>query len=315
METTPERWLVAAWPGLGQVATTAAVYLLSKLRMHQVAEFPARDLFELDSVEVTAGVLHAARLPRSRLFLWRNPAAGRDIVVFLGEAQPPVGRLALCQRLLAAARSLGVRRVLTFAAMASEMEPAAPSRVFGVASDAAGVDELKRQEVAVLAQGRISGLNGVLLAAAAEAGIPATGLLGEMPGLAPQLACPNASVAVLRAFSALSGVPLDLKELVDYGRSMQLELSSLYEQLRKAFEEGAPQAGEPRAATPAPEPAPAKPSETMLADEDAERVERLFQQARGDRAKAFELRKELDRLGVFAKYEDRFLDLFEQGPP
>ena len=41
MASTPERWLVAAWPGLGQVATTAAVYLLSKLRMHQVAEFTA----------------------------------------------------------------------------------------------------------------------------------------------------------------------------------------------------------------------------------------------------------------------------------
>lgn len=75
-EETPERWLVAAWPGLGQVATTAAIYLLSKLRMHQVAEFRARDLFELESVEVTGGLLHAARLPRSRLFLWRNPTGG-----------------------------------------------------------------------------------------------------------------------------------------------------------------------------------------------------------------------------------------------
>jgi proteasome assembly chaperone (PAC2) family protein len=319
MPAIPERWLVAAWPGLGQVATTAAVYLLSKLRMHQVAEFPARDLFELDTIDVSGGLLRAARLPRSRLFLWRNPAAGRDIVVFLGEAQPPMGRLALCQRLLAASRSLGVTRVLTFAAMASDMEPSAPSRAYGVASDAGGLGDLKRHEVAVLAEGRISGLNGVLLAAAAEAGVPAVGLLGEMPGVAPQLPCPNASAAVLRAFKELAGVPLDMGELEEYGRSMQGQLSALYEQVKKALQERGempPESAAAAAPASRPEPAPpAGPREPMLADEDAERVERLFQQARGDRSKAFELKKELDRLGVFARYEDRFLDLFEQGPP
>jgi hypothetical protein len=52
----------------------------------------------------------------------------------------------------------------------------------------------------------------------------------------------------------------------------------------------------------------------MLGDEDSERVERLFREARGDRAKAFELKRELDRLGVFARYEDRFLNLFEPHP-
>ena len=31
-----------------------------------------------------------------------------------------------------------------------------------------------------------------------------------------------------------------------------------------------------------------------------------------DRAKAIELKQELDRLGVFKDYEDRFLDLFKK---
>jgi hypothetical protein len=31
-----------------------------------------------------------------------------------------------------------------------------------------------------------------------------------------------------------------------------------------------------------------------------------------DRSKAFELKQELDRLGVFKEYEDRFLDLFKK---
>jgi hypothetical protein len=44
-----------------------------------------------------------------------------------------------------------------------------------------------------------------------------------------------------------------------------------------------------------------------------ERIEQLFAMAAGDRAKALELKAELDRHGLFRVYEDRFLDLFRQG--
>lgn len=315
MEKTPERWLIAAWPGLGQVAMTAAVYLLSSLRMHQVGEFTARDLFELDTVEIKGGKLHAARLPRSRLFLWSNPAPGRDIVVFLGEAQPPTGKLALCQRLVKEARSLGVTRVFTFSALGTGMQPGAASRTFGVASDSAGLEDLKDHGIALLADGQIGGLNGVALAAAAEAGLPAVGLLGEMPLLAPQLPWPNASAGVLRAFQQISGLPLDLAELETYGRATQERLGELYQQLREAAAQGTEAPPTQEEAPAQPEPArPAAPSEDVLSEEDSRRVERLFREAERDRSKAFELKKELDRLGVFARYEDRFLNLFEPHP-
>lgn len=309
MEETPERWLVAAWPGLGQVATTAAIYLLSKLRMHQVAEFRARDLFELESVEVSGGLLHAARLPRSRLFLWRNPDGGREIVVFLGEAQPPTGKLALSQRLLAESRALGVSRVFTFSAMATDMEPSGASQTYGIASDSSTLADLRRHGVSVLAEGEITGLNGLTLAAAAEAGLPAVGLLGEMPAIAPQLPCPNAAVAVLRVFRELAGLKLDLEELEDYGRTMQAQVSEFYERMNQALR--AAGGADETAAEPEPEPASEPPAARTLSSSESELIERLFLEARGDRTKAFLLKKELDRLGVFARYEDRFLNLFE----
>lgn len=309
-EPMRERWLIAAWPGLGQVATTAAVYLLSKLRMQQVGEFPGRGLFEPEGAEITGGLVRSARLPRSRLFLWRPAAGGPDIIVFLGEAQPATGKLALCERLLSAGRSLGVRRFFTFSALATETVPGGPSRIFGVASDAGGLNDLKRHGVEVISEGTISGLNGVALAAASEAGIPAIGLLGEIPMIASQSIYPNASAAVLRAFKDLAGLDLDLSELEEYGTSMQGQFSQLYDQLKEALREIAPP-GEP-AEAPAPPPFEA-PSEPKPADEDAERIERLFRRARLDRSAAFMLKNELDRLGLFSRYEDRFLDLFEHG--
>ena len=41
------------------------------------------------------------------------------------------------------------------------------------------------------------------------------------------------------------------------------------------------------------------------------RIEGLFQRARQDRSMALELKSELDRQGLFKRYEDRFLDLFK----
>src|SRR5262245_36335753 len=116
-------WLVAVWPGMGHVAISAGYYLMAKLGMHAVAEFRAEELFDVDHVEVKNGLIRTGRLPRNRFFAWADPQGQHDILVFIGEAQPPLGKYAFCQRLVAFARQLGAERVFTFAAMATQMHP------------------------------------------------------------------------------------------------------------------------------------------------------------------------------------------------
>ena len=43
-----------------------------------------------------------------------------------------------------------------------------------------------------------------------------------------------------------------------------------------------------------------------------EKNEKLFQDAKVDREKAYDLKEELDRWDLFMFYEDRFLDLFKK---
>ena len=57
---------------------------------------------------------------------------------------------------------------------------------------------------------------------------------------------------------------------------------------------------------------PETAEEERVSSADRQRIEGLFEQAAKDRSKAFELKQELDRLGVFKEYEDRFLDLFKK---
>ena len=307
-------WLVAAWPGMGQVAANGAVYLLAKLGMEGLAELDTGDLFDADHVEVTDGLIRPARRPRSRLFVWRDPDGRRDLVVFLGEAQPPLGKSAFCRQLIGFAKELGVERVLTFAAMATGMRPEHRSRVFAAATDDETLEELKTHEVEVLESGRISGLNGLLLGAAAEAGLKGACLLGEMPQVFAQLPFPKASLAVLEVFAAAAGAVVDLAELAEQSRSVEEHLGELLGRLEEASGEryGGEEVGESEEGGEAE--AGEEPPEVAgrLTSADKTHIEALFAEAATDRAKAFELKRELDRLAAFADYEDRFLDLFKR---
>ena len=128
-------WMVAVWPGMGHVAISTGYYLMTKLEMHILTEFPAQELFDVEHVEVKDGLISTGRLPRSRFFVWTDPKGRRDVVLFIGDAQPSKGRYAFCHRLIEFAKKIGVNRVYTFAAMATEMEHQAESRVFAAATD------------------------------------------------------------------------------------------------------------------------------------------------------------------------------------
>jgi proteasome assembly chaperone (PAC2) family protein len=295
-------WLVAVWPGMGHVALNAGYYLLSKLNMHVIAEFQALELFDVDHVEVKNGIIQPGRSPRHRFFVWTDPREKRDLVVFLGESQPPIGKYHFCRKLIEYAQQLGVERVFTFAAMATQMHPSHRSRVYGAATDDQRLDELKRLELVILDEGQISGLNGVLLALALEAGLPGTCLLGEMPHMLSQVPVPKASLAILEVFGTMSGMEFDLAELADQARVMEEQVAQVLSQMEGS--EGSPYATEEEPSEPAPEEPARRVART--------RIEQLFEQAAKDRSKAFELKGELDQLGLFREYEDRFLDLFRK---
>jgi proteasome assembly chaperone (PAC2) family protein len=298
-------WLIAVWPGMGHVALNAGYYLLAKLDMKLFAEFDVNDLFDVDHVEVKDGLIQAARRPRNRWFVWTDPAGQHDLVVFLGEAQPPLGKYAFCRQLINFARGLGVERVFTFAAMATRMHPEHPARVFAAATDAERLGELKNRDLELLEDGHIGGLNGVLLGAAAEGGLPGACLLGEMPHIFSQLPFPKASLAILEVFAAVAGIDLDFAELAEQARTVEEQLGELLARVEQSYGEQHPEEEEGGYS---PEPAP----EERLRPADSQRIEEMFRQAAADRSKAFELKRELDRLGLFKEYEDRFLDLFKK---
>lgn len=300
-------WLVAVWPGMGHVGVNAGIYLLSKLGMTAAAEVEAANIFDIEHVEVKDGIIQLGRRPRNRLFVWKDPKQQRDLVVFVGEAQPPLGKYQFCRQLVAYAQEYGVERVFTFAAMATRMHPEHESRVYAAATDEKNLNEMQTLELEILENGQIGGLNGLLLGAAAEAGLNGACLLGEMPHILAQFPFPKASLAVLEVFQKIAGIEFDLSELEEQVQAFQDQLGEVLARIEEQNEnDDEDDDDEEEGYTTEAE------EEEKIDSTDRDRIEELFDRAEKDRSKAFELKGELDRLGLFKEYEDRFLDLFDK---
>ncbi len=294
-----EPWFVASWPGMGGVAQIAASYLVQKLEAREIAHIDPEGYFEVQAISVRHGIVQDAQIPQSRFFAWKNPGSGRDLLIFLGEAQPTLHGYRFCEELLEVADEYGAKRVLTFAAMATAVHPSANPRVLGVATDAELLKELRKKNVELLEEGQIGGLNGVLLAAAVARGERGACLLGEFPYFASAVPNPKASAAVLRVFADMARFKIDMGPIEEQGQTAERNLLELLNQLQQA-------AGMPSEA----EPNPGIGSSDEIDPEVEARIETLFRQAAQDREKAVELKAELDRQELFRRYEDRFLDLF-----
>jgi len=296
-------WLVAVWPGMGQVAVSAGYYLMSKLGMRALAEVAARELFDVEQIEVKEGLIRPGRLPRNQFFIGKDPTGQRDIIVFIGESQPPLGKYSFCQKILDFARKSEVERVFTFAAMVTNMHPQREPRVFAAATNPEMLKSLDGHGLKYLEEGQINGLNGILLGAAVEAEMDGICLLGEMPHLFGGHPFPAAPLAILRKFSELGGFQLDLSELEAEVESMNDRLGELLANAEQNLRNGG--------AEEEPEEFGAEAIERKLTTKQEREIEELFGQARADKAKAYELKQLLDRLNAFGDYEDRFLDLFK----
>jgi hypothetical protein len=106
----------------------------------------------------------------------------------------------------------------------------------------------------------------------------------------------------------LAALQVDLTELQEQATLVTEHLGELLATVEQSMQEERPPADEDELTFPS--------SQSGLTPSEEQHLEQLFDQARQDKAKAYELKQELDRLDVFSDYEDRFLDLFKkEGPP
>jgi proteasome assembly chaperone (PAC2) family protein len=293
---------------MGEVAFKAATFLLDKLKAEEFAEILPGDFFYLTSSIIQKGILDIPKLPSGKFYYWKNPLAKNDLIIFISEAQPDLTKAEeYCRRIVCLAKSLNVRMAITFAAMPQAIEHTQPPGVWFASTSEKINAILQKQNLSLLTEGQISGMNGLFLGTAKKEGLDGFCLLGEIPLYTIHIENPRASCAVLEALSRILNIKTDFSELLSQAQIMEAEINKLLDYLKIGSQASGPISEE--------EIEKIKKSLgllTKLPVSIKEHIEKLFSQAKGDISKANELKAELDKWNVYKEYEDRFLDLFKR---
>jgi len=206
--------MLAAWPGIGNVAIIVATYLERKLAFKRLGEVEASHFFDPIGVIVRDNVVEAPQFPQSRFYYWKNKEGGSDIILFIGEDQPAAKGYELANCVLDVGLNLGIKRVYTCAAALSRIHHTEQPAVWGVATSQQVTEDIKRYNLVRKGNLHIAGLNGLLLGVAKEKGIEGVCLLGEVPVYATRIQNPMAALAILKVLTTMLEVEIDLAELV-----------------------------------------------------------------------------------------------------
>ncbi len=205
--------MLAAWPGIGNVAVIVATYLRKKLDFKELGEVEAAHFFDPIGVVVKDNVVEAPEFPRSRFYYWKNKGAGNDIILFIGEDQPTSKGYELANCVLNVGEKFQVKRIYTCAAALTRIHHTELSRVWGVATSRQVAEDLARYDLVQRGNLHISGLNGLLLGVTKERNIEGVCLLGEVPMYATRIQNPTAALVVLKVLTTILGIDVDLAEL------------------------------------------------------------------------------------------------------
>lgn len=206
--------LLATWPGIGNVAIIIASYLTSKLNFKALAEIDPATFFDPTGVLVEDSIIEAPQFPRSKFYYRKNDRkGGSDLVLFLGDDQPPTKGYDLAHCILDVALRFHVQRVYTCAAALTRIHHTEQPKVWGVGTNQVLVEELKKLNLKQKGNLQIAGLNGLLLGVAKERDIDGMCLLGEVPMYASRMPNPMAALAVIKVLAKMLEIEVDTVEL------------------------------------------------------------------------------------------------------
>jgi len=205
--------MLAAWPGISNVAMIVATYLSKKLELKQLAEVQAPYFFDPIGVLVKDNIIEEPQFPQSRFYYWKNSPGKNDLILFIGEAQPTTKGYDMANCVLDIGQRFKARKVYTCAAALTRIHHTEQPGVWGVGTNTAVSDELKKYNLVRGGNLQIAGLNGLLLGAAKKRDIDGICLLGEVPIYATRMQNPIAALAILNKLTEILDIVIDTGEL------------------------------------------------------------------------------------------------------
>jgi uncharacterized protein len=212
--------MLAAWPGVGNVAMVVANYLLDKLDFKDLAEIDASYFFDPIGVLAREHIIETPQFPQSHFYYWKNKKGKNDVILFIGDDQPDVKIYDFAGCVLDFGEVFGVERVYTCAAAMTNIHFTEQPKTWAVATNKRLAEELKKYELLQKGSIQIAGLNGLLLGLAKERDFDGVCIMTEVPSQTSRMENPMAALAILKTFMKLLNIGIDTKELAENAKEM-----------------------------------------------------------------------------------------------
>jgi proteasome assembly chaperone (PAC2) family protein len=238
------------WNDAGEAASAAVSFIRGSFEAEEVASIDPEEFFDFTAVRptvrLTEGVTREIDWPFATISAASVPGAEGDLVM-LQATEPSLRWRRYTDNLVATARELDVRMVITLGALLADVPHTRPVAITGLASDRSLVDRLGFQHTSYEGP---TGIVGVLHNTCANAGIPSASLWASVPHYVAAAPNPKVALALVRAFEGITGVVVDAGELEsaaeDYERQVSAavasdpEVKAFVERLETAVDEVGP---------------------------------------------------------------------------
>jgi proteasome assembly chaperone (PAC2) family protein len=235
------------WNDAGEAASAAVSFIRGSFEAEEVASIDPEEFFDFTAVRptvrLTEGVTREIDWPSSTISAAAVPGAESDLVV-LQATEPSLRWRRYTENLVATARELDVKMVITLGALLADVPHSRPVAITGLASERSLVDRLGFQHTSYEGP---TGIVGVLHNTCANAGIPSASLWASVPHYVAAAPNPKVALALVRAFEGIAGVVVDAGELEsaadDYERQVSAavasdpEVKAFVERLESAMDE------------------------------------------------------------------------------
>jgi proteasome assembly chaperone (PAC2) family protein len=235
------------WNDAGEAASAAVSFIRGSFDAEEVASIDPEEFFDFTAVRptvrLTEGMARKIEWPVATISAAPVPGAEGDLVM-LQATEPSLRWRRYTDNLVATARELDVRMVITLGALLADVPHTRPVSITGLASERALVDRLGFQHTSYEGP---TGIVGVLHNSCANAGIPSASLWASVPHYVAAAPNPKVALALVRAFEGIAGVVVDAGELEsaaeDYERQVSAavasdpEVKAFVERLETAMDE------------------------------------------------------------------------------
>ena len=215
------------WNDAGDAATTAVRHLRDRWRARAFASIDPEDFYDFTTsrpnIELDEGRTRKIEWPANEFCATSRAESGVEVVTLCG-IEPQLRWRTFGEGVLAVARAVNARMIVTLGALLAEVAHSRPVQLYGSTDDERLAVELGLEPSNYEGP---TGIVGVLNAMARDAGIPAASLWAAVPSYVPGATSPKAALALVERVTDLLNVQVSTTDLEIAAAGYERQVSQL----------------------------------------------------------------------------------------